>query len=95
MALRAMPGAQKNPDRIRSESSSASCRWEKDMFCSVALAVLGQDLPEQIVFKGGTCLSKIYTDFYRLSEDLDFAVPISIDSKKSQRRALIQPSRTS
>jgi predicted nucleotidyltransferase component of viral defense system len=25
------------------------------------------------VFKGGTCLAKIYADFYRLSEDLESA----------------------
>jgi predicted nucleotidyltransferase component of viral defense system len=66
---------------------------EKDVFCSLALAVLGPDLPEHVVFKGGTCLSKVYTDFYRLSEDLDFAIPVPLDSKRSQRRALVEPAK--
>ncbi len=29
-----------------------------------------------VVFKGGTCLSKVHADFFRLSEDLDFAVSV-------------------
>jgi predicted nucleotidyltransferase component of viral defense system len=32
---------------------------------------------EALVFKGGTCLAKVYADFYRLSEDLDFVIPMA------------------
>ena len=43
---------------------------EKDYFCTLLLEYL---LPlNDLVFKGGTCLAKAHTDFYRLSEDLDF-----------------------
>ena len=44
-----------------------------------------------LVFKGGTCLSKVYTDFYRLSEDLDFVIPTSCESGRSLRRQKIDP----
>ncbi len=58
---------------------------EKDYYCSVALAYLcGSDATE-IVFKGGTCLSKVHADFFRLSEDLDFSLPTPIDATRSQR----------
>jgi predicted nucleotidyltransferase component of viral defense system len=77
--------------RTARDTGFATPLVEKDVFCSVALAALGPELPEHVVFKGGTCLSKVYTDFYRLSEDLDFAVPVPLDYKRSQRRALIEP----
>lgn len=77
--------------RTARETGFASSLIEKDVFCSVTLAVLGLGLPEHVVFKGGTCLSKVYTNFYRLSEDLDFAISAPLDSKRSQRRALIEP----
>ena len=64
---------------------------EKDAFCSMVLAVLAANLPESVVFKGGTCLSKVYTDFYRLSEDLDFAIPVPLKSSRAVRRRLMKP----
>ena len=36
---------------------------EKDFFCSLVLAILAAHMPEFLVFKGGTCLSKVYEDF--------------------------------
>ena len=37
---------------------------EKDYYCSLILQhFFGGDTP--LVFKGGTCLSKVYADFYR------------------------------
>jgi len=60
---------------------------EKDYFCSAMLAWLAQ--PDAgIVFKGGTCLSKVHADFYRLSEDLDWAIPTPLEATRSQRSAL-------
>jgi predicted nucleotidyltransferase component of viral defense system len=79
--------------RTARDTGFASPLVEKDFFCSVALEILGRTLPEQVVFKGGTCLSKVYTDFYRLSEDLDFTIPVPLDSERRQRRALIEPVR--
>ncbi len=64
---------------------------EKDFFCSLALSLIAENMPEPVVFKGGTCLSKVYADFYRLSEDLDFAVSVPVRSSRSERRRLIKP----
>ncbi len=47
--------------RTARDTGFASSLIEKDVFCSVALAVLEQVLPEHVAFKGGTCLSKVYT----------------------------------
>ena len=46
---------------------------EKDYFCSMLLYYLTQAVGG-LVFKGGTCLAKVHVGFYRLSEDLDYAV---------------------
>ena len=43
------------------------------------------------MFKGGTCLSKVHADFYRLSEDLDFIIPVAAGTTRAQRRAGIKP----
>lgn len=65
---------------------------EKDYFCSLVLQPLvGVGSP--LVFKGGTCLSKVYADFYRLSEDLDFGISMNESASRSARRRLIQPVR--
>lgn len=63
---------------------------EKDYFCSVLLSVLYSD-ESSLVFKGGTCLSKVYGGFYRLSEDLDFMISTPSDSSRSLRRKTIEP----
>ena len=49
---------------------------EKDYFCSVVLEYLATS-DDDLLFKGGTCLAKIHGDFYRLSEDLDFTLPMA------------------
>ncbi|MFH1750087.1 MAG: nucleotidyl transferase AbiEii/AbiGii toxin family protein [Candidatus Micrarchaeota archaeon] len=48
---------------------------EKDYALTWTLKALysNQKLSKYLVFKGGTCLSKVYADIYRLSEDLDFS----------------------
>ena len=66
---------------------------EKDFFSSLVLAILAANAPESVVFKGGTCLSKVYGDFYRLSEDLDFSIPVPLKSSRGERRRLIKPVR--
>jgi len=60
---------------------------EKDYFCSVMLEYLAA-FDTGLVFKGGTCLSKAYAEFYRLSEDLDFVIPTPTRSKRSERSKL-------
>ena len=63
---------------------------EKDYYCSLILQAFF-DGDTSLVFRGGTCLSKVYTDFYRLSDDLDFIIPVSTDASRSQRRAKMDP----
>ena len=64
---------------------------EKDYFCSLLLNHLyaGEDFG--LIFKGGTCLSKIHSDFYRLSEDLDFIIPILPNVSRSVRSKRADP----
>jgi len=59
---------------------------EKDYFCSVALEYLASPI-DALVFRGGTCLAKVYAGFYRLSEDLDFVIPMLVGSSSAKRRA--------
>ena len=56
---------------------------EKDYYCSVVLADLAA-FGTGLVFKGGTCLSKVYSEFYCLSEDLDFGISTSLNATRSQ-----------
>ena len=58
---------------------------EKDYFCSVALEYLSHG-DSSLVFKGGTCLAKIHSGFYRLSEDLDFSIPTPQGANRTDRR---------
>lgn len=57
---------------------------EKDYFASVVLHQLAA-APGGLVFKGGTCLAKVHAGFYRLSEDLDFLLPISVEAARRTR----------
>jgi len=58
---------------------------EKDYFCSLVLAGVVKIPNLPLVFKGGTLLNKAYVGFYRLSEDLDFTIPTSSDSARTER----------
>lgn len=60
---------------------------EKDYFCTLALAHFSQGA-EEMVFKGGTCLAKVHVGFYRLSEDLDFAISAPVDASRAERSRL-------
>jgi len=45
-----------------------------------------------LIFKGGTCLNKIYYSYYRLSEDLDFSMRLpDYTTTRGNRRTCIQP----
>ena len=56
---------------------------EKDYFCSIVLQHLAS--VSNLVFRGGTCLSKVHSDFYRLSEDLDFVIPVPVELTRRER----------
>jgi len=58
---------------------------EKDYFCTVLLAYFASERDSSLVFKGGTCLAKIHAEFYRMSEDLDFVVPVATTCSRSER----------
>lgn len=63
---------------------------EKDYFCSVVLQYLFSE-GDSLVFKGGTCLAKVLVDFYRLSEDLDFVIPMDVGSTRAERSREAKP----
>ncbi|TAM48482.1 MAG: hypothetical protein EPN53_09960 [Acidobacteria bacterium] len=58
---------------------------EKDSICTLLLKHLAS--VEGLVFKGGTCLAKVHTSFYGLSEDLDFVIPMPTGATRRQRSA--------
>lgn len=64
---------------------------EKDYYCSLILNYLFRDDDTNFVFKGGTCLSKVYTNFYRMSEDLDFVIPVKPEISRNARSKLVKP----
>jgi predicted nucleotidyltransferase component of viral defense system len=75
----------------QSETGFSARLIEKDYYCSLLLDDLLAATSPQWVFKGGTCLSKVHSDFYRMSEDLDFAFSVPVDLPRSQRSKLILP----
>lgn len=64
---------------------------EKDYYCTVLLQYLYQQPNSPLLFRGGTCIGKVYADFYRLSEDLDFLIPTPPEASISVRRKQIAP----
>lgn len=67
------------PGVITKISGKDGISWgivEKDYFLTVLLDAISQEtlLKENLVFKGGTALRKIYFKNYRYSEDLDFTL---------------------
>lgn len=72
------------------ETSFSANLIEKDYYCSVALLTLCSSLETEIAFKGGTCLSKVHGDFFRLSEDLDFSLSNPTHSSRTKRSKRIE-----
>jgi predicted nucleotidyltransferase component of viral defense system len=64
---------------------------ERDYFFSLLLSHLFQDPETPVVFRGGTSLSKIYADFYRLSDDLDFVISTPTSATRKERSRRIEP----
>ncbi len=73
----------------QSETGFSARLVEKDYYSSLVLEDLVAITSPQWAFKGGTCLSKVHSDFYRMSEDLDFAYSVPVDVPRSQRSKMI------
>jgi predicted nucleotidyltransferase component of viral defense system len=58
---------------------------EKDYFCTLLLAYLSETAGDELIFKGGTCLTKVHSELYRLSEDLDFTISVPVDVPRKER----------
>jgi len=64
---------------------------EKDYYITIVLSNINE-LSQDLVFKGGTCLSKVYYSYYRLSEDLDFTLILPAkEPTRAIRRKAIEP----
>lgn len=78
------------------ESTSAQTGFpllllEKDYYLTILLSKINT-LSQDLIFKGGTCLNKIYYSYYRLSEDLDFTLKLSPDNpSRTIKRKLFKP----
>lgn len=64
---------------------------EKDYYLTLILSK-AHELSKELVFKGGTCLNKVYYAYYRLSEDLDFSMKLpQYEATRGERRKCFQP----
>lgn len=64
---------------------------EKDYYCTLLLQYLYRQQASPLIFRGGTCIGKVYADFYRLSEDLDFLIATPPEASIAVRRKRIAP----
>ena len=64
---------------------------EKDYYCSVVLQYIYEQSESPLIFRGGTCIGKVYADFYRLSEDLDFLISIPPEAGVTLRKKGMAP----
>ena len=62
---------------------------EKDYFCTLLLDFLNRHSDGGLIFKGGTSLAKVFFDFYRVSEDLDFIIPMPVTAKQKERSSRV------
>ena len=80
----------KTLERVSSQKGFLLPMIEKDYYLTLILSKL-PGLSKRLVFKGGTCLNKVYYDYYRLSEDLDFSILLPDKSTtRGQRRKIIR-----
>ena len=78
-------------DRIASQTGFYAPLMEKDYYLTLLLSRINE-LSKDLIFKGGTCLNKIYYVYYRLSEDLDFSMRLpDCTTTRGNRRKSIQP----
>lgn len=96
-AIRAHDDAALFRDAVRftaEESGFAPRLIEKDYFCTLLLDYLSTVAGAELVFKGGTCLTKVHSELYRLSEDLDYTIPVAVDAPRSERSRRVEPVKT-
>ena len=72
-------------DQIASQTGFYTPLMEKDYYLTLILSRV-HELSENLIFKGGTCLNKIYYAYYRLSEDLDFSMRLPEPVTRGNRR---------
>ena len=77
-------------ESVSAETGFSLALLEKDYYLSLLLSGIGS-LSDDLIFKGGTCLSKVYYSYYRLSEDLDFSMRLPGQVTRTVRRNVIQP----
>ena len=63
-------------------------KLEKDFLLTLILIKFSQKFPD-LIFKGWTCLNKIYFPYFRLSEDLDFVLD-NKDLWRTARKTLLK-----
>jgi len=68
-------------------SSFDQFKLEKDFLLTIILIKFGEKYSD-LIFKGWTCLNKIYFPYFRLSEDLDFV--INTDWWRSKRKRILK-----
>jgi predicted nucleotidyltransferase component of viral defense system len=66
-------------DNISKQTLFNPALLEKDYYLTLLLSNI-KDLCPNLIFKGGTALNKIYFDYHRLSEDLDFSLLFRLPS---------------
>ncbi len=62
-------------------------KFEKDFILTLILIRFWEQYGD-LVFKGGTCLNKVYFPYFRLSEDLDFV--LDVDLGRTARKTLLK-----
>jgi predicted nucleotidyltransferase component of viral defense system len=77
-------------DRTASMTGFYAPLMEKDYYLTFILSRVN-DFCRDLIFKGGTCLNKIYYSYHRLSEDLDFSMRLpEYTTTRGNRRKCIQ-----
>jgi len=63
---------------------------EKDYYLTKLLIAIQEFCKDRLVLKGGTALNKVFLDFYRMSEDLDFINIIKkpFTTRKDRRKSI-------
>jgi predicted nucleotidyltransferase component of viral defense system len=77
-------------DRTATRAGFYTPLMEKDYYLTFILSKINELSPD-LIFKGGTCLNKIYYSYYRLSEDLDFILRLpEVTATRGTRRKAMQ-----
>jgi predicted nucleotidyltransferase component of viral defense system len=77
--------------RLVKETGFPAQLLEKDYYLSLILSK-ANEISEDLILKGGTCLNKVYYVYYRLSEDIDFSMKLpQYQATRGERRKCIQP----